>query len=91
MESLEERVASIERRNTAVEIDKAWETSWARRALIALFTYITIGIFFVVIRVENPLLSAVVPALAFTISTLSMPYFKDKWLKRVRKTNAIQQ
>lgn len=91
MESLEERVTNIEKRNATVELDKAWETSWTRRALIAIFTYISIGIFFVVIRVENPLLSAIVPALAFTISTLSMPYFKDKWLKRVRKIGAIQR
>lgn len=81
-ESLEERVQKIEERNRSVELDKAWETSWERRALIAAFTYATIGLFLTVIRVEQPWLSAIVPTIGFTLSTLSMPYLKRKWVER---------
>ena len=76
---LEERVNKIEERNKAVEIDKAWETSWTRKLLIVVFTYVAIGIFLSVIKVEQPWLAAIVPAIAFTLSTLTMPFFKRVW------------
>lgn len=82
MESLEERVSRIEERNRSVELDKAWETSWTRRLTIIGFTYLAIGIFLRVIDVERPWLSAIVPAIAFTLSTLTMPYFKRMWIHR---------
>jgi len=82
MEPLEERVSRIEERNQAVEADKAWETSWTRRLFIAIFTYIAIGVFLAVIKIDRPWLSAIVPAIGFTLSTLTMPFFKQAWLKR---------
>jgi hypothetical protein len=84
MDTLDERVQKIEDRNRAVELDKAWETSWARKLLIVVFTYIAIGIFLSVIKVDRPWLSAIVPAVGFTLSTLTMPFFKDAWEKRMR-------
>lgn len=38
MLTIEERIEQIEKRNERVELDKAWETSWTRRALLAGFT-----------------------------------------------------
>lgn len=84
---LEERVRAIEERNKSVELDKAWETSWARRLLIVAFTYLAIGTFLMVINVDRPWLSAVVPALGFTLSTLTMPYFKRWWKGRSKIAN----
>lgn len=85
MEPLEERVSRIEERNRIVEADKSWETSWARRLLIVLFTYVAIGVFLSVIHIDRPWLSAIVPAIGFTLSTLTMPLFKQAWLKRMRE------
>lgn len=85
MEPLEERVSRIEERNGVVEADKAWETSWARRMLIVLFTYLAIGIFLSVINIDRSWLSAIVPAIGFTLSTLTMPFFKRAWLKRIHE------
>ncbi len=85
MESLEERIGKIEERNRAVEADKAWETSLTRRLLVAVFTYIAIGVFLRVVNVEHPWLTAIVPAIAFTLSTLTMPYFKKAWMRRVHE------
>lgn len=82
MEPLEQRIQKIEKRNKTVELDKAWETSWARKLLIAAFTYIAIGIFLSVIKVDRPWLAAIVPAIGFTLSTLTMPFFKSAWKKR---------
>lgn len=81
METIEERLQKIEDRNKKVETDKAWETSWTRRGLLILFTYLSIAIYLWIIKIENPLLNAIVPAVAFMISTLSMPFFKRLWLR----------
>ncbi len=85
MENLEQRISSIEERNKRVELDKAWEVSWTRKVLLIAFTYITIGLFLSVTAVSNPWLNAIVPAIGFTISTLTMPLFKSIWIKQIKK------
>ena len=81
MPTLEERVQKIEERNRGVEQDKAWETSLTRRIILMLFSYLVVAIFFVIIELPNPWLNAIVPALAFLIQQLSMPFLKKLWLK----------
>lgn len=81
MENIEEKIQKIEERNKKVEADKAWETSWTRRLLLSFFTYLAIGVYLWAIRIEWPWLNAIVPAVAFMISTLTMPFFKKLWLK----------
>lgn len=80
-DSLEKRIEKIEERNARVEIDKAWETSLARKVLIVIFTYASIGFYFQYLGIENAWLNAIVPAVAFLISTLTMPFFKKIWTK----------
>jgi hypothetical protein len=82
--SLEARVARIEARNSRVEADKAWETSFFRHALITIGTYVFSALFLMTINASNPLLSALVPAAAFVFSTLSLPPLKEWWLGRRR-------
>ncbi len=82
MQTLEERVEKIEERNVRVESDKAWETSWTRRALLAFFTYLAIGIYLWAIDIPRPWLNSIVPSVGFMISTLTMPWFKRKWIDR---------
>lgn len=78
---LEQRVASIETRNKKVELDKAWETSLARKLFVAGLTYLTLGIFMQAIDVTKPWLNAVIPSIAFLLSTLTMPLLKDWYVK----------
>ena len=78
--SLEARVRNLEERNRRVEGDKAWETSWARRVIIFALTYAAMFTYFLVIGIPQPFLNALVPSLAFVISTLSLPYFKRMWM-----------
>jgi len=80
MASFEERLKAVEARNRRVEVDKAWETSRTRRALIVVATYIVIGTFLWAARVPDPWLNALIPALAFVLSTLSLGYLKRVWL-----------
>ena len=86
MENLEQRVQKIEDRNRGVEIDKAWETSWTRRFLLTLFTYLAIGVYMWAIDISRPWLNAVVPAIAFMLSTLTMPFLKKIWIKMNKKS-----
>ena len=82
MNEFEPRIRRIEERNESVEADKAWETSWARRTLLALFTYLALGLYLWAIAVPKPWVNAIVPAAGFMISTLTLPFFKKRWLKR---------
>jgi len=85
IQRLEERVLEIESRNKRVELDKTWETSWTRRILLFLFTYIAIGLYLNVINVNDPWLNAIVPSVGFLLSTLTLPFFKKLWEKYTKK------
>lgn len=83
--NLEERIKRIEERNSRVEADKAWETSFVRRLLLIVFTYLSIGIYLNAIEIANPWLNAIVPAIGFLLSTLTLPFFKKMWMKYRKK------
>lgn len=85
MESLKSDIEEIQLRNKGVTADKAWEISFIRRALIAVYTYLAVWGFLTVIEVESAALNALVPPSAFLISTLTMPYAKNIWLKHYFK------
>jgi hypothetical protein len=80
--TLESRLAVIESRNKRVELDKAWETSWTRRILLTVFTYLALGLYMEAIDIERPWLSSIVPAVGFMISTFTMPWLKQRWIDR---------
>lgn len=82
LEILKNEIEEIKKRNNRVELDKAWETSLARKLLIAIFTYIVIVLFFFVASLPKPFINAIVPTIGFVLSTLSIPYFKKYWIKR---------
>lgn len=85
IEDLEERVSKIEYRNTKVETDKAWQDSWTRRGLVAVFTYLSIALYLkLIVRVE-PWVNAVVPTVGFLLSTLTLPFFKSIWMRYLKK------
>ena len=81
MSSLEKRIKDIEERNKKVEIDKSWETSYSRRTLIAIFTYLAISLYLNAIKIPDPWLNAIVPTIGFLLSTLTLPFFKRIWMK----------
>ena len=73
----------IKARNTRVETDKAWETSKTRRTVIAIGTYIIVSAYLHSLGVEHVLWHAAVPAGAYLISTLTLPLFKQLWVKNI--------
>lgn len=84
IKKLEKEINQILARNQKVEADKGWETSYLRRTLVAIFTYLPIAIYMWAIDVPSPWLNAVVPTLGFLISTLVLPWFKQIWLKSIK-------
>lgn len=62
---LEKRIERIELRNKDVELNKAWETSITRKALIALFTYTAIAGYMKFVLEINPWINALVPTTGF--------------------------
>lgn len=82
---LEKEIALIKQRNKRVEADKAWETSWSRKLVIAGVTYIGISFFLWGTNFIRPFEAAIIPTIAFVLSTLSIPFFKNLWLKYIFK------
>ena len=83
--TLEERIKKIEERNKLVEQNKAWETSWTRKLLLIIFTYLAIALYLKFIVGINPWINAVVPSIGFLLSTLTLPWFKELWTKYIYK------
>jgi hypothetical protein len=79
LEHIEKRLEKIESRNVNVEMNKAWETSYTRRGLIIIFTYLAIALYLKFIVGINPWINAIVPAVGFLLSTLTLPFFKRMW------------
>ncbi|HLD62909.1 MAG TPA: hypothetical protein VI875_03515 [Candidatus Norongarragalinales archaeon] len=82
---LRKEIGRLKERNARVEADKAWETSWARKLVIFILTYLAMAIYFYATGLPNPLVNSFVPALAFVISTLSLPLFKKYWAENFYK------
>jgi len=85
LEQIKKDIEEIKERNIRVEADKKWETSLARKILVAVLTYIVIVIFFIFANYAKPFLNAIVPTLGFILSTASIPFFKKLWLKSRKK------
>ncbi|MBE6158002.1 MAG: hypothetical protein E7160_04335 [Firmicutes bacterium] len=80
--TLEERVDNIEARNKRVELDKKWETSWTRKILIAVLTYVVVVTYSVLIKkTSSVFLSSLVPVMGFVLSTLSLRLARRVWEK----------
>jgi len=81
---IEKEIRKIKERNKRVELDKAWETSMTRKITITIMTYLVMVIFFYYAGLPKPWINSIVPAIAFILSTLTIPLFKNKWMKRKR-------
>lgn len=82
IQEIKSEIEKIKQRNERVEADKAWETSLARKILIAVLTYAVIVIFFIVANLPKPFINAIIPTIGFILSTLSIPLFKKAWIEK---------
>ena len=82
IDRLEKTLKDIQERNARVEGDKRWETSGTRIVFITIMTYGIVAIFLYIIDVQSHLLSAIVPAMGYVLSTQSLPIIRRWWKKR---------
>ncbi|MBI2079407.1 hypothetical protein HYT84_01470 [Candidatus Micrarchaeota archaeon] len=78
-------IESIKERNLRVEADKAWETSKTRRVILAVATYLIAAFFLIMINAPNPLINALIPAIAFLVQMPTLSFLKGWWLKNIHK------
>lgn len=76
-------IEALIKRNAKAEADKAWETSWTRRGILAVITYIIVAAWLTMIGVAHPLLHALVPVAAYLLAIYTLPMLKTYWLQRV--------
>jgi len=79
---MQEEIQSLKARNARVEADKAWETSKTRRIIIAVITYLIVALFLLLIQAPHPYWNALVPVAGFVFSTLTLSFFKKKWIQQ---------
>lgn len=70
-------------RNKRVEADKAWEISFTRRAIISVATYLVVGFYLSLLKVDYAWLHALVPPMAYMLSTLSLGIVKKIWINKL--------
>ena len=75
-------IEKIQARNKRVEADKAWETSFLRKLAVFVLTYLVIVLFMYFANISNPFINAIVPAIGFVLSTLTLPIIKKWWIKK---------
>lgn len=85
LEQISQELENIKKRNQKVETDKAWEWSIARKILLMIFTYLALWIYMQAIDINNPRLNAIIPAIWFLLSTLTLPLFKKLRTKHIYK------
>ena len=85
IKELEKKIEKIEKRNKRVEADKAWETSFLRKILIIIFTYIFAVLYLKIADTTNPWFGAVVPCVGFYLSTQSIKIVKTSWINKRNK------
>ena len=82
VQTLEREIGDIRQRNERVEMEKAWELSRIRIAWILVLTYILTAIVFWLLDVRYFLLNALIPTLAYYLSTRSLGPMRRWWLQR---------
>lgn len=82
IKDLGQRIKKLEARNTRVENDKAWETSWTRRLSIMVLTYLVVVAYLEFVVRIDPWINALVPVIGFFLSTLTVSLLKSLWLAK---------
>jgi hypothetical protein len=78
---LEKEIEALKARNIKVEADKAWETSYFRRFLISVITYMVAAKVMYFIGSKNYALDALIPTIGYFLSSQSLPFIKKWWIK----------
>ena len=88
MNNQTQEIQALIDRNKRVEAGKAWEVSWFRRILIAVFTYVAACIILTITTGDHmrAYLPALVPSVGYLLSTMSVGRVKMWWIKNRYKS-----
>lgn len=78
---LEEQVSKLTLQDKYIKMQDRWDKSLTRVILVAINTYIFVGIILLILGVHNVLINAFIPAGAYVLSQQTIPYFKKLWIK----------
>lgn len=84
-------IEDVKARNIRVEADKAWEISLTRRVIIAMITYLVVGFYLTTLNIPYPWLNAIVPPIAYVLSTLSLRFIKQIWINKIYLKRSISK
>ena len=79
---IEAELAAIQVRNFRVAADKGWEVSGYRRLTIGAITYFVAAVLLRLLGSEDFLTNAMVPAAGYILSTMTLPWAKQRWIAR---------
>ena len=79
---IEAQLQAVLERNRRVEAEKAWEISFTRRGFLFLLTYLIAWFFLAQLDLPSPHFQALIPAGAYMLSTLSLPWLKKLWMNK---------
>jgi len=81
---IETEIKKIKIRNHQSDIEKEWENSWTRRIAISVVTYAVIVVIMFALGIQSPFVNALIPTVAFVLSTMGLNFIKTIWVK-IRK------
>lgn len=83
--SIEQSIKNILDRNSRVEMDKKWETSYTRRLFIVTITYLCgCVVFKYIVQAPQWYIGAIVPVMGYALSTLGLPWIRKMWEKEAK-------
>jgi uncharacterized membrane-anchored protein len=80
--NLVKRIELLEARNKRVDADKAWETSWIRKILIMVLTYLVVISYLHFVVHINPWINGFVPVIGYFLSTQTISIVKKRWIQK---------
>jgi uncharacterized membrane-anchored protein len=80
--NLVKRIELLEARNKRVDADKAWETSWIRKILIMILTYLVVISYLHFVVHINPWINGFVPVIGYFLSTQTISIVKKRWIQK---------
>jgi uncharacterized membrane-anchored protein len=80
--NLVKRIELLEARNKRVDADKAWETSWIRKILIMILTYLVVISYLHFVVHINPWINGFVPVIGYFLSTQTISIVKRRWIQK---------
>lgn len=93
LKSLDERVSHLEETVERIRLSgkysnlqKNWENSRIRVITVAVSMYVLTLTFMLILQVQNPIVSALLPTVGYMLSTNSIPLVRRIWVRNYLRT-----